>query len=202
MKLIKINYFFLSKIFKNAKKEIESYIMLINSLSIFVAIQFLILPIDILCEKVPKYTLLNHAQRKLEENDNYIIIIYRIKITYEANEFTKIESKKQIQYILYEGKELDLSRKFIIDANTTIKIFFSEPIKSLNSFFSANLDLKVLSIKLIDLSHFDSSLLENTEYLFAGCYLLEEINFDNFKTSKVTTMSQMLQGCAYLKTLN
>ena len=176
--------------------------MLINSLRFFVAIQFLILHIDILCEKVPKYTLLNHAQRKLEENDNYIIIIYRIKITYEANEFTKIESRKQIQYILYEDKELDLSRKFIIDANTTIKIFFSEPIKSLNSFFSANLDLKVLSIKLIDLSHFDSSLLENTEYLFAGCYLLEEINFDNFKTLKVTTMYQMFQGCANLKALN
>ena len=148
MKLIKINYFFLSKKFKNAKKEIKSYIMLINSLRFFVAIQFLILHIDILCEKVPKYTLLNHAQRKLEENDNYIIVIYRIKTKYEANEFTKIESKKQIQYILYEGKEVDLSRKFIIDANTTIKIFFSEPIKSLNSFFFCKFRFKSSEYKI------------------------------------------------------
>ena len=49
---------------------------LINFLTIFVAILFLISPTDILCEKVPNYTTLNHAQRKLEENGNNMIVKY------------------------------------------------------------------------------------------------------------------------------
>ena len=60
---------------------------LINFLTIFVAILFLISPTDILCEKVPNYTTLNHAQRKLEENGNYIIAKYGTQTKYNSNEF-------------------------------------------------------------------------------------------------------------------
>ena len=60
---------------------------LINGQRIFVAILFLISPIEILGEKVPKYTKMNHAKRKLQENDNYIIARYGKETTYTKNEF-------------------------------------------------------------------------------------------------------------------
>ena len=49
---------------------------LMNNARIFVAILLLISPIDILAEKVSKYTKMNQDKRKLEENANYIIVQY------------------------------------------------------------------------------------------------------------------------------
>ena len=60
---------------------------LINVLRIFVIILFLISPIDILCEKISNYAILDHSKRKLEENDNYIIAKYGAQITYGAGNF-------------------------------------------------------------------------------------------------------------------
>ena len=60
---------------------------LISILRIFVAILFLISPIDILCEKIPKYTLQNQKLKKLEVNVNYIRVEYGKETTYDANEF-------------------------------------------------------------------------------------------------------------------
>ena len=74
---MKLIIFFLSKkISKRQKTKIKSNMKLISTLRIFVAILFLISPIDILCEKIPKYTLQNHDQRKLELNVNYIRVEY------------------------------------------------------------------------------------------------------------------------------
>ena len=160
---------------------------LINALRIFVAILFLILPIEILGEKVPKYTKMNHVKRKLEENDNYIIVKYGNETTYGANKF-KNGYKQSVEYIKYNGEEVDLTKDFTIKANTTIEIYFSEPITSLNRFFSAYEDdePKAINITYIDLSHFDSSSVNDTSYMFNGCSSLEEINFNNFNTLKVT----------------
>ena len=176
---------------------------LINTLRIFVAILFLILPIEILGEKIPKYTKMNHAKRKLEENDNYIIVKYGTETTYGADEF-KNEYRQSVDHIKYNGEEVDLTKDFTIKANTTIEIYFSEPITSLNSFFSTfeNEDPKAAAITYIDLSHFDSSSVTNMVYMFNVCSSLEEIIFNNFDTSKVTTMEGMFYGCSNLKSLN
>ena len=158
-----------------------------NALTIFVAILFLIFPIEILCEKVPKYTKINHIQRKLEENDNYIIVKYGTNTTYEANKF-KNQYRQKIQYIKYKDEIVNLTKQFTIEANTNIEIYFSEPITSLNCFFSGfeEDDPLAQKIKLIDLSHFDSSSVNDTQYMFYQCSSLEEITFNNFNTSKVT----------------
>ena len=188
---------------KTPKTKIKSYMKLINALRIFVVILFLILPIEILGEKVPKYTKMNHVKRKLEENDNYIIVKYGNETTYGANKF-KNEYRKSVEYIKYNGEEVDLTKDFTIKANTTIEIYFSEPINSLESFFSTDEDddPKAAAITYIDLSHFDSSSVDNTLYMFYYCSSLEEINFNNFNTSKVTTMREMFHGCSNLKSLN
>ena len=173
------------------------------NLRIFVAILFLILPIEILGEKVPKYTKMNHVKRKLEENDNYIIVKYGNETTYEANSF-KNQYRQQIQYIKYKNKIVNTTTEFTIEENTNIEIYFSEPITSLDSFFSADKadDPKAINIAYIDLSHFDSSSVTDIQYMFYECSFLEKINFNNFDTSKVTTMYSMFEGCSNLKSLD
>ena len=176
-----------------------------SALRIFVAILFLISPIDILCEKIPKYTLQNHDQRKLEVNSNYIRVEYGEETIYIANEFKNL-FKQSVYYIKYKGHVVDLENEFTIEANTNIEIYFSEPITSLYAFFFTNVqfsgDPKAANIKLIDLSHFDSSSLINTEEMFWGCSSLEEIYFNNFDTSKVSSMKGMFYGCSNLKSLD
>ena len=177
---------------------------LINALRIFVAILFLILPIEILGEKVPKYTKMNHVKRKLEENDNYIIVKYGTETTYGADKF-KNEYRQSVDHIKYNGEKVDLTKDFTIKANTTIEIYFSETtITSLNSFFATydSADPNAINITYINLSHFDSSSVTDTNYMFFKCSSLEEINFNNFNTSKVTGMERMFMECSNLKSLD
>ena len=170
---------------------------LISAIKIFVAILFLISPIDILCEKIPKYTLQNQKQRKLD----YIRVEYGKEATYKAKEF-KNQHRQSIDYITYKGHIVDLEKEFTIEANTIIEIYFYKPITTLEDFFSGYDDDNFKFIKLIDLSHFNSSSVESTNSMFAGCSSLGEINFDNFDTSKVTNMSYMFEGCSNLKSLD
>ena len=58
------------------------------------------------------------------------------------------------------------------------------------------------SIKELDLSHFDTSNVENFDKMFASCDLLETIIFDGFDTSNVKNMSSMFAHCKSLKSLN
>ena len=174
---------------------------LINALRIFVAILFLILPMEILGEKVPKYTKMNHANRKLEENDNYIIVKYGTKTTYEAGIF-KNPHRQSVDHIKYKGKEIDQTQQFTIEANTNIEIYFSVSVTSLFGFFARYEDWNAEYITYIDLSHFDSSEVTDTEDMFCTCSSLEEINFNNFNTSKVTGMEGMFEQCSNLKSLD
>ena len=121
------------------------------------------------------------------DNDNYIIAKYGTETTYEANVF-KNDDRQIVDHIKYKDNVVDLTESFSIEANTTIEIYFSEPIASVAQFFNINMDGNVKNIAYIDLSHFDSSSVEDTQYMFYGCSSLEEINFNNFKTSKVTKM--------------
>jgi len=54
----------------------------------------------------------------------------------------------------------------------------------------------------IDLSKFDSSLVNNMNNMFYYCYSLTSINLLNFDTSKVKNMKQMFTHCSSLKSLN
>ena len=197
LQLFKINYLFLSK----TKNKIRLYMKLINALRIFVAILFLMSPMEILGEKVPKYTKMNHVNRKLEENDNYIIVKYGTKTTYEAGMF-KNQHRQSVDHIKYKGKEIDQTQQFTIEANTNIEIYFSVSVTSLYGFFARYEDSNAEYITFIDLSHFDSSEVTDTDDMFNTCFSLEEINFNNFNTSKVTSMEKMFYGCTNLKSLD
>ena len=58
------------------------------------------------------------------------------------------------------------------------------------------------SLKSIDLSSFNTNLVENFEFLFSGCKSLLSLNLYNFNTSLVKNMSQMFYECNSLIYLN
>jgi len=176
---------------------------LISFLRIFVAILFLISPIDILCEKIPKYSLENHDQRKLEENGNFIKVKYGNETTYDAKEF-KNQYRQSIDYIIYKGNIVDLEKELTIKANTSIEIYFSKPVTSLYRFFSAynDSDPNVEYISSIDLTHFDSSSLESLESTFYGCSSLKALDLSKLTSKSITNTNSMFYGCESLLYIN
>ena len=128
---------------------------------------------------------------KLKKCGNYMICNYKTKTEY-TNGFQN-QYRNHIAFIKNESSIVFPNEKLIIEANTNIEIYFHEPITDLSYFFSVIEDSNTRNIKLIDLSHFDSSSITKTLYMFQQCVSLEEINFNNFKTSKVIDMSCMFQ---------
>ena len=53
-----------------------------------------------------------------------------------------------------------------------------------------------------DLSSFDTSNMTDMEWIFHGCYELQELDLSNFNTSNVTNMKRMFLGCGKLQELN
>ena len=135
------------------------------------------------------------------QSNNYIIAKYGNEVTYAAGKFIN-DYRQKILYIKYKGKILVLTAEFKIENNSIIEIYIDKSITSLEIFFSADDEPNAKKIILIDLSHFDSSLIEKTDNMFYACSSLEEIIFENFNISKVTSMANMFDLCSNLKSLN
>ena len=144
----------------------------------------------------------NYIELKCNNYNNYIICKYKETVEYKDGFQIGF---REIAFIKNETTIVLPNEKLIIEANTTIEIYFSEPITTLNGFFPGDGDIADPNsqlIKLIDFSHFNSSSLESTDYMFFQCYSLEEINFNNFNTSKVTSMRNMFTMCTNIKSLD
>lgn len=103
---------------------------------------------------------------------------------------------------VYINNELsDLTSNYIIQlpesGEVKIEMNWGELIEQCNDMF-----LSCDSLLSIDLSDFNSSLINNTRGMFSGCTSLNSINFNNFDTSKVTDMEEMFKSCTSLKSLN
>ena len=142
--------------------------------------------------------LLNNRKRKLQE-DNYIIVIYNQDVEY-SNGFSN--RYRKINKIVYNNLEYASTQPLSIIANQEIQIYVNEETISLEGFFYFYYDLNAQKIKLVDFSHFSSSLKTNMNYLFNGCSSLQNINFLNFDTSKVETMDGVFKGCTSLSSLD
>ena len=172
-----------------------------NNARITIAILLLLSPLDILGEKVSKYTKLNKDKRKFEENDNYIIVKYGNQTIYNARQF-KNEYRQDVDYIKYKGNTVDLTQQFTIEKNGIIEIYFSKKVLSLKNFFYDYSDPNVEYISSINLKYFDSSSLESLESTFYGCISLESIDLSTFNAPSLTNMAQTFFHCSSLKTLD
>ena len=83
-----------------------------------------------------------------------------------------------------------------------IEIHFSRPIKTFEHFFDTTYDKNMEFVEIIDFNYFDSSEIENMNYMFAGCKSLKSIKFGDFSTDKVTTMNSVFLNCSLLISLD
>ena len=58
------------------------------------------------------------------------------------------------------------------------------------------------NVSNLDLSYFDSSLIEKTDFMFSQCINLSYINLTNFNTKNVETMKAMFYDCNKLQNIN
>ena len=189
----------------------------VNVLLIYsILLLFLVFPINILGEnlsnhlrKDPGGNFRNNIQRKLQE-DNYIIFKYNDRANYSTKNFTILENSEDetsedtrqfISKIIYNNNSYN-DINFIIEANKVVEIHFSKPMESLASLFDHYFDSNCNKISYVDLYHFDSSALNDIEYMFYECTSIQEINFTNFNTASVKYMNNMFDGCSQLISLN
>ena len=153
---------------------------------------------------------MNHAKRKLEENDpdNYIKVKYKKDVTYSYGfskiEYDKSENKYRSDIYLINNNNTSYkpNETLIIKENTEIKIVFNSTLKSLAKFFYDYYDPNVEYISSIDLTHFDSSLIESLESTFYGCISLESIDLSKFAAPSLTNMAQTFFHCSSLKAID
>ena len=141
----------------------------------------------------------NLEQKKCRTN-NSIIVKYNKETNYK-NGFQN-DQRRGIHYIINNDLIFNSTDPLIIKENNSIEIHYLNRISSLSSYFDKRYDNNVLNIISVDFSHFNSSLLKNTSYLFYECSSLKEINFTNFRTSLVNNMDSMFYGCKNLKSLD
>ena len=61
---------------------------------------------------------------------------------------------------------------------------------------------KCSSLKVLNISNFNTNNVTNMESMFYKCSSLKELNLSNFNTNNVTNMHGMFNGCSSLKELN
>ena len=108
-----------------------------------------------------------------------------------------------------------------IEGGNTVKLIWNNPIKNCEHMFNYCYDIKEIdlshfdssrvtntnsmfygcSITSLDLSNFDTSLVENMEYMFASCYSLTSLDLSHFITSKVSNMSYMFSWSSSLSSI-
>ena len=112
------------------------------------------------------------------------------------------EYRRGIDLIQINGKSYKPNEALTISKNSEIKIIFNYTQTNLTNFFHSYYDPNVEEIISIDLSHFDSSLLEASEGLFYGCISLQSIDLTNFTAPLLTNMDKMFFSCSSLKSID
>ena len=129
-------------------------------------------------------------------SDNYIVVYFlKTNILYYGFANAKRESG-DIEYLLLRGGNKRSAKEWF-GINPSINyypmiVYFNKKITSLESYFDIAYDGNAKNLISLDFSNFDSSEIKSTESLCKGCENLQYVNFTNFNTPKLLTMSNML----------
>ena len=110
--------------------------------------------------------------------------------------------RTDVYSILYKQNYILIYENFKIAANSEIKIYLKDKIKSIEHFFDSEYDPNVESITQIDLSYFFSDNLVQTNSLFKGCSILKSINLTFQNKVSLINMESMFSGCNSIQLLN
>ena len=133
----------------------------------------------------------------LKENENII---------FNQNENNEKEIKDNV-YAFLENKRINIvneENKWKIDykfeqkGKYNLKLIFKNNLKDINRLFE-----KCSILYRIDLSNFDTSMVNDMKGMFNECHILKEIKgINKFNTNQVTNMSGMFQQCNELEYLD
>ena len=135
-------------------------------------------------------------QRKLAEDDNYIIIYFNKQVEYSK---FQNQNRQIISKIMVNNEVKDLDSQFTIPSNAGLEVYFEGAINSFEYFFSVEEDNNANFIFTVNFSHFNWSNFTNMHYLFKGCKGLKSIDLSNSDLSKVTDMRSAVKGCSSLE---
>ena len=179
------------KTIKTEKKQRKNKIPPIHYRTALSFILF-ILPFSITC-----YTIINpQYNNKMIMNANQIKLkikgpgIYSFLFSLEDTRPNRIYINSYEEYLDYPTFDFPY-----YDNDVLLK--FSSKLTSCGSMFKG-----CSEITEIDLSSFDSSLVENINNMFENCKSLKSIKFGNFQTSKVENMKYVFKDCESLNSVD
>ena len=146
-----------------------------------------------------QYICCNYNNNECECTNN-IIIYYKEKTEYATgfiygNGTTEIETRKDISYIYIDDNIYSNNYPLNIRENSSVKLCFKSPISSLENFFKLDADSnEPKNIRSIDLSHFDSSSLNNIGNIFYNCSGLVALDMSNLNIQNVNGISNMFNN--------
>ncbi len=139
-------------------------------------------------------------QCELEEDINYITLIFEEEITSCENMF-KHCNIKEINLSNFDTSKVTRMKSMFDHCENLEKITFgninTSLVKNMYALFHYCSKLTAL-----DLSNFDTSSTITMESMFSGCESLNYLNINNFNTSSVTNMNKMFTNCLSLTSLN
>ena len=143
-----------------------------------------------------------YDKRKLQEDDNYIIIQYGKTVNYSGG-FIKETYKSSISYIK-NGDEVinNIDQAFTVVADIKLEVHFKESLTDIESLLDTDYGKNFEKLISVDFSHFDTSLVTFMRYMLYGCSSLQQLDLSNFDTSNVVNMAYMFYGCSSLQNLN
>ena len=106
---------------------------------------------------------------------------------------------KPLFYSDWENNQncVDMNKPNGITLSYYIKLKWNNEVTSLSCLF-----YNITNILIVDLSQFNSTLVESTRYLFYNCQSLTSINFNNFISSNIKDMQYMFYNCSSLVSID
>ena len=138
-----------------------------------------------------------NGRKELISSSNVIILRLNSSNYFINKDFEQMPSKVYIDNIEQESSKWSTKKITINNIYSKIKLEWNIPLQSCSKMF-----MDLTEILEIDLSGFDSSLVNDTSYMFKGCLWLFKINLDGFTTSAVKNMKEMFFTLPSLESLN
>ena len=119
------------------------------------------------------------------------------------DEINKNRKNRDSYFIIYKNykRELKSDDAFAISKGSHLEIYFLTEVRNMSNYFNANIDDNLKNIKTVEFIQFDFRL-ENMKSMFSGCSSLKSIDISNINTSLVTDMSQLFAGCSLLESID
>ena len=102
-------------------------------------------------------------------------------------------NRNELLFLMIKNQTHDLIETFTVNENEKLELHFTSPIDSLENFFNADSFKTAGKIKSVDFSNFDSSEVKSLSNLFKGCSSLKILDLSGFNMNTMTNIENTFQ---------